>query len=100
MTLSFPKSTAVLVRDREIRDLIQALTETIDNHLKYVDDSITRDQLYDLECNRLRKHDTLTVHTVAHMLSIVDKQEMFLGPVVQELFKAILILSHTGWSQN
>ena len=58
MTLSFPKSTAVLVRDREFRDLLQALIATIDNHLKYVDDSITQDQLYDLECNGIRKHDT------------------------------------------
>ena len=94
MTLSFPKSTAVLVRDREFRDLLQALIATIDNHLKYVDDSITQDQLYDLECNGIRKHDTLTVTTVAHMLSVVNKDDMFVGPVVQELFKTIPILSH------
>ena len=92
MTVNFPKNQKVFVQDRSFCDLIVAITTTVDHHLQFVDDLVTRDQWNELEYNGIRAKDSLTVHTVARMLNITDTSSMEIGNVLPALFTAVPVL--------
>ena len=97
MTTTFRKNATVQVKQREFGSLIKALSETVENHLTYVEDEVTSAIWNDLVCNGIKKQDLVTITSVAHMLNMTDKNQMCLASVISTLFNAVPILTHY-WS--
>ena len=92
MTITFPKKQKTLIQNHSFRDLIVAISKTVDSHLQFVDDAVTLGQWNDLVYNGIRNHDSLTVSTVARILNITDKTDMEIGKVIPELFRSIPVI--------
>ena len=91
--MKFPTDTPVKVTEKEFIPLMEALVTTIENHLKFVEDDETEQVFTELVHNGIRKHETLTVTAVAHILNMTDKKFMQAAPVISKFFETVPVLS-------
>ena len=96
MTLIFPKSEEVFVRsNKELEDFINAVVNTIDNHLQYVDDQETKQLWNDLVCNGIVSTRPMTSTVLARILEITEVAKLSnMGQVVEILFKTLPVMSN------
>ena len=96
MTLTFPKSSEVSVRsNKELEDFINAIVNTIDNHLQYVEDQETKQLWNDLVCNGIVSTRPMTCTVLARILEIRDVSKLSnMGQVVEILFQTLPVLSN------
>ena len=98
MTLTFPKNTVVTLKsNKDLGDFVHDISQTIINHINYVDDPATNSRWTDLVCNGIlnKESSAITVTTLARMLEYTDPNDMNkMGPVVKLLFQELPVLSN------
>lgn len=93
--LTLPKGKEETVLTKEFSQLIQELTNTIENHLQFVEDDKETDVTWtNLKCNGIMETEFQTVDDVAHMLAITDRNDMTMGKVITTFFDTLPVLKH------
>ena len=73
MTIILNKDKEVFVRsNKELEDFVVQVSNTIENHLQYVDDKDTKEIWLDLKCNGITDTKPMTPTVLSRILEIMD----------------------------
>ena len=88
--------TEVFVNSNKLLEqFIAQVCTTVENHIAFVDDKVTKDRWNDLVCNGINKSKPMTTAVLATILDVTDEKTTHqMGTLVKVLFAEVPILKN------
>ena len=93
--LTLPHNRDVTIPLKDFSALLQYLSDTIENHLKYVEDDRRTDVTWtDLKSNGFTNSEFHTIKAMSRVLGITATKKMTIGNLLEVIFTRLPVLNH------